>query len=281
MLRQAAVIVASKRSTLQLRRFAAAGSSTAQKRALNKQQLAPAAAVSPPAGKPSSPPPATPPSTGSDFTLPAISMAIVIAGGAYYFDIFGLQEKGSSTSTSSTKTSTITEKGNQPVKEDPVYQVKEDTIEEESNENIKPLESSEPTVTLEGTPDSGNRVVTIDFPKVVSRDIPPVRVIEHPTSGNRVKVDANKELTAKIPTAMDAAKELLNSEESAAALQQAYKALRVNQDRTLFEDLDQLTTSELKIRIVQLAAEMKDQTKWEAVRLQEHLSRKEKEVADK
>ena len=278
MLRHAAVSVVRKRSTLQLRRFAAAGSSSAQKRALNKQQIAPAS-VSPPAaaGKASSPPPATPPSSGGEFALPAIGLAVIIAGGAYYFDVFGLRKEGTLTTT----TKSITETGNQPVKEDPVYQVKEKTLEEENNENVEPMESSEPTVTLESTPDSGNRVVMIDVPKVVSRDIPPVRVIEHPASGNRVEVDTNKTRTAVLPNATDAAKELRNSEESAAALQQAYKALRVNQDRTLFDDLDRLTPSELKIRIVQLAAEMKDQTKWEAVRLQEHLARKEKELADK
>jgi hypothetical protein len=80
---------------------------------------------------------------------------------------------------------------------------------------------------------------------------------------------------------MDAAKELLKPDQTFAAWEAAHHAIRNTQDMTLFHDLDQLNPTELKVRVVQLASEMKNQSKWEAVRLHEHLTRKEKEVAEK
>ena len=52
-------------------------------------------------------------------------------------------------------------------------------------------------------------------------------------------------------------------------------------DDAYFKDLDELSTAQLKARVVQLASEMKDRTKWEAVRLKELLAMKEKEAAEK
>ena len=163
------------------------------------------------------------------------------------------------------------------IKEDPVYEVKKEGIEDDTKDTEEV--SSATTVEAEVAITSGNRVVSIDIPKVAQREIPPVRVIEHPETGNRVHMDVVTVKSEKFPTAMDATKELLKTEENDTALQEAHKALLANQDMTLFRDLDQLSSSELKIRVVQLATSMKDQTKWEAVRLQEHLSQKEKAVA--
>ena len=42
-----------------------------------------------------------------------------------------------------------------------------------------------------------------------------------------------------------------------------------------------MTKSQLKVRLVQMARDLEERTKWEAVRLQEFLSMKEKEVEDK
>jgi hypothetical protein len=48
-----------------------------------------------------------------------------------------------------------------------------------------------------------------------------------------------------------------------------------------WDNLDDMTQTQLKVRLVQLAKEMEDRTKWEAVRLQQFLLMKEKEVEDK
>lgn len=45
-------------------------------------------------------------------------------------------------------------------------------------------------------------------------------------------------------------------------------------------DLEQLSATQLQGRIVQLAMELKDRTKWEALRLKEFLAMKEQEVAN-
>eukprot|EP00957_Ditylum_brightwellii_P008944 677133-Ditylum_brightwellii.AAC.1 len=60
----------------------------------------------------------------------------------------------------------------------------------------------------------------------------------------------------------------------------AHKKLRANLNETFLADLDSLSLGELKIRVVQLVSEMEERTKWEAVRLKEFLSMKEKEVAE-
>ena len=293
MLRQAVFSIASKRSAIPLRHFATAAT-TGPKRALNKQQIV----ETPPSNTPPVPPPPVPPSgdgVASGLVAPALGIATVIAGGAYYFDVFGLKEEAKQTAVPTT------EPAKEDVSEDPVYEVKSegigDLLGEATQEEEEPSPAAEDPVhevkttggdaeakeeppASERGPAAGNRVLEINVPKVTQREVPPVRVIEHPASGNRVEMHVNKP-KEKVPTAMDAAKELLKPEQRAAALEAAYKAIRVTQDTSLFEDLDHLTPSELKVRVVQLASEMKNQTKWEAVRLQEHLARKEKEVAEK
>lgn len=84
-------------------------------------------------------------------------------------------------------------------------------------------------------------------------------------------------------TAANAMSELqsTNSLENSQTLKAAKAALRSDMDAEYFADLDKLSDSELKVRVVQLATEMSDRTKWEAVRLKEFLAMKEKEVGDK
>ncbi|KAL9182524.1 hypothetical protein ACHAXT_013176 [Thalassiosira profunda] len=69
--------------------------------------------------------------------------------------------------------------------------------------------------------------------------------------------------------------------ENSQTLAAAKAALRSDLDAEYFADLDKLSDSELRVRVVQLATEMSDRTKWEAVRLKEFLAMKEKEVGDK
>ena len=62
---------------------------------------------------------------------------------------------------------------------------------------------------------------------------------------------------------------------------ESHQSLWSAMDASFFSDLDSLSNAQLKARVAQLAAEMKDRTKWEAVRLKEFLAMKEKETADK
>lgn len=94
-----------------------------------------------------------------------------------------------------------------------------------------------------------------------------------------------KERDAVIPEAssMEATKELLSSQQqkSSETLRKAHQVLRDSVDESLFSDLENLTAAELRIRVVQLGTEMADRTKWEAVRLKEFMTMKEKEVGEK
>ena len=143
--------------------------------------------------------------------------------------------------------------------------------------------------------------------------------LEHPENGNRVDIDKINTFYQTVNTGRAKEEEALNAASSAAAaaaratqynesnetrsistaaeamselqstatlqnsqtLNAANAALRSDLDATYFTNLEQLSPSELRVRVIQLATEMADRTKWEAVRLKEFLSMKEKEVGDK
>mmetsp|Transcript_802 Transcript_802/g.1895 ORF Transcript_802/g.1895 Transcript_802/m.1895 type:complete len:659 (-) Transcript_802:49-2025(-) len=66
------------------------------------------------------------------------------------------------------------------------------------------------------------------------------------------------------------------------ALKEAHTELaKVGSMDVMGLDLDKMTPSQLKVRLVQMARDLEERTKWEAVRLQEFLTMKEKEVEDK
>ncbi len=66
------------------------------------------------------------------------------------------------------------------------------------------------------------------------------------------------------------------------ALKEAHSELaKVGSMDVMGLDLDKMTPSQLKVRLVQMARDLEERTKWEAVRLQEFLTMKEKEVEDK
>lgn len=72
------------------------------------------------------------------------------------------------------------------------------------------------------------------------------------------------------------------AERSDGALQEAHTELaKLSSFDVMGLDLDKMTKSQLKVRLVQMARDLEERTKWEAVRLQEFLSMKEKEVEDK
>ena len=86
-----------------------------------------------------------------------------------------------------------------------------------------------------------------------------------------------------ISTAESAMSELQSTStlQNSQTLAAANAALRSDLDMEYFKDIDALSESELRIRVVQLVTEMSDRTKWEAVRLKEFLAMKEKEVGEK
>jgi len=69
--------------------------------------------------------------------------------------------------------------------------------------------------------------------------------------------------------------------DSVAELNVVSSAMKKELDETILKDINSLDASELRYRIIQLAAEMKERTKWEALRLREFLGQAEKNAADK
>lgn len=164
------------------------------------------------------------------------------------------------------------------------------------------VESSEANTSA----DRGNRVTTIVVPPIDEENRPPQVVPanpEHPPNANKVTglpfggdADAAaggsggsasaEELAQRehaLVSAEEAAKEIASAAEgeTEAKLRAAHKSLRADLDESYLADLDSLGERELRIRVVQLASEMDERTKWEAVRLKEFLSMKEKETAEK
>jgi len=72
------------------------------------------------------------------------------------------------------------------------------------------------------------------------------------------------------------------NQRSDSALGQAHTELaKIGSFDIMGLDIDNMTPSQLKVRLVQMARDLEEGTKWEAVRLQEFLSMKEREVEDR
>lgn len=226
---------------------AAAGTSR-QKRALNPDQLHGSKNAADGAPTPS-PPAATtpPPSSGSGNSTPLVIAALgAVAGGAAYF-----------------------------------YATSNGT-EQEGSQPVKSSEASLPAKNDDGS--SANKVREVQIPpgmkNTTGKTVP---VTEHPEGGNRVDVRLEK---PKTPTDVydsrmtdNAIASLVGSrtEESAKSLLESHQSAWSSMDAAYFQDLDSLSMSQLKARVVQLSTEIKDRTRWEAVRLKEFLTMKEKE----
>ena len=163
-------------------------------------------------------------------------------------------------------------------------------------------ESSEASTSADG----GNRVTTIVVPPIDEENRPPQVVPadpEHPPNANKVtglpfggdadaaaggtggsgSAEESAQREHALVSAEEAAKEIASAAEgeTEAKLRAAHKSLRADLGESYLADLDSLGERELRIRVVQLASEMDERTKWEAVRLKEFLSMKEKETAEK
>mmetsp|Transcript_19515 Transcript_19515/g.27059 ORF Transcript_19515/g.27059 Transcript_19515/m.27059 type:complete len:610 (-) Transcript_19515:1142-2971(-) len=268
----------------------------AQKRALNKQQLAGqkegAGAGAASSGPKLDPPVATPSSDGGSGGGGGMVVmgALLLAGGGggyMYTNELGpfapeMEIAKDSSSPSPTTTKEIpAEKPAAPAVKEAKKEESAAPVEEKKVEEVAVVEKEEaPAVEV------SRGVTTISLPPPGTRPASePVPEVSHPTTGHRVSMAPGKPASSeKIESSVEqAARELRSSEDEAAdeTLKKAHKALRANLDESLLKDLDTLSATELKIRVVQLAAEMKERTKWEAVRLKEFLSMKEKETSDK
>lgn len=257
-----------------------------QKRALNQEQLEGTTKE----GSPSSPPPsaaalASSPSGGDGGggggnLLPALAGLTVLAGGGayYYFNMMEQQQQQGSQPNKPTA---------QPAPRKPL----ENTGTGASKKEIYPAKKEAATATTTKGSSGGNRVTTIQIPSKMKNAAPPAVAVAplpaHPQRGNRVSMNNN--VTKPKPPPVDttsvterAIAELrkTSSQETAQELVQSHRSLWKELDATVFADLDSLNNAQLKARVVQLATEMQDRTKWEAVRLKEFLAAKEKDFSD-
>jgi hypothetical protein len=266
MLRQ--VIIQSQRSAVGApsRRWLAAATAK-QKRGLEPHQLEGTKAADPHAKEP--PPPyeetplgVSPSSGGGDFMLPVAIAGSIFAGGAYYF--LNVREP--------------------PKPAGEVAEIKMSNPPKKEKTKAKPASTS----SAEKVSSEGNRVRSIEVPsKMKNSTAETISAPSHPAKGNRVGLQSSSKA---VPVVMEdssvtesAIRELNNSvtEKAATSLVKSHQSVWSAMDESFFADLDALNNSQLKARVVQLATEMKDRTKWEAVRLKEFLAMKEQETADK
>jgi hypothetical protein len=276
MLRQ--VIIQSQRSAVGApsRRWLAAATAKQNKRGLQPHQLEGTKATSPHATGP--PPPyeetplgVSPSSGGGDFMLPVAIVASFAAAGAYYF--LNVREPPKPAGeVAEIKMSNPPKKITTPKKE---------------KTKVEPAATS--SVGESAASSEGNRVRSIEVPsKMKNSAAETISAPSHPVKGNRVGLQSSSKVA--VPVVMEdssatesAIQELNNSvtEKAVTSLVKSHQSLWSAMDESFFADLDALNSSQLKARVVQLATEMKDRTKWEAVRLKEFLAMKEQETADK
>lgn len=288
MLRQAFFGCSSKGSSAAARRWLTAATSS-QKRALNPDQIRGASPQAPPLP----PPPAAAPITfaassggGNSFLFAGGAVSLLAGAGAYYY-YSTMNETKLLTQENTTELldSVKSENGSSFTKES----APQESFPKSSE---VPLQSSQAPI-LEKKTTTGNRVVSIAVPsKMKNSGTKRVAVTTpaHPEFGNRVSdlVPRSSESISEPPMddttmTVDAVEALRDSTSLAAteAVLKSHQSLWTAMDESFFHDLDSLTTAQLKARVMQLASELKDRTKWEAVRLKEFLAMKEKETADK
>jgi len=286
MLRQA--LTANSRSSVCRRWLTAAKGFKGSKRGLNPDQLSGGGTTAASTSKPTSPTPEVPPTPpppvaaakapldsggGNSSLLPLGVVGALALGGAayYYYGTTKEPEAAIATQEPSATDSTAAK----------ALKVESTPKEKEESKEVKAVSAETPT---------GNRVVSIAMPPKMKNSgaSSPPPPLSHPDGGNRVLMVARSstpaaaavEDTSQTQAAVQALKDS-STEEATAALVESHQSLWSAMDASFFADLDSLSNSQLKARIVQLAAEMKDRTKWEAVRLKEFLAMKEKETADK
>jgi len=225
----------------------------------------------------------------------AIAGLALVGGVAYYFNLIPGLGRGKTVDTPPGSVAPAKAVEETPVKEKPVEEipvevapievapVESDPVEKEPSAPAEePAPAEAPAVIVE----QAEEVVPKETNEEVKESTEENAVSEPVSSGSGVvaaPAEATEEAPTEIPRASvdEAVKELSTEEEVSRTLDEAHKALRANLHQSLFKDLDDLSSSELKIRVVQLAAELGERTKWEAVRLKEFLAMKERETSEK
>lgn len=229
----------------------AAAGTARQKRTLSPDQLQGSRNAD---GTPTPPPPATPSppassSSGNTTPLAVAALGLAVGGAVYYF----ANSNGS---------------------------------EQETSQPEKPTEGSFPPKKDDGH--SVNKVHDVHIPpgmkNTEGRAVP---IVGHPEGGNRVDVRLGKAnepthvYDSKMTDKAIASLAGSQTEEAARSLLESHQSAWSSMDANYFQDLDSLSVSQLKARVVQLSSEIKDRTRWEAVRLKEFLTMKEKETEAK
>jgi len=289
---------------------------SAQKRALNKEQVSggnKAEAVS----KPPPPPPSDSPSSSSSSSFPiaAVLAFSAIGAGAYYYNEQQQLQKTSSIVNEEHVKSEVEEE------EKPVLVAKEQEQEQVEGEvqatgvetqDLVEDKGSAPGVSVKdmltigfgGSLDNPIRLEANKSPATVFQKLDGARVsvdsmnaatsegdvtVESSDSiGTTVEVtDEENVIAKKQMSAVEAAAELFTRDVEKSAIELAQlraQSLRLDPSISELHDLsgiDKLSVGELRLRIMQLAAAIADSARHEAMRLKEYSAMAEKQTADK
>jgi len=286
----------------------------AQKRALNKTQLSGgkedgSAKIASSVGAESTP--QTPldggGSGGGGVLLPVLALAVTTAGGSYYMDLIpnnllpaALQKEKIEKIPSTPKHPENETKAITVVKEVVPKEEKKagngvgkklatETSAKQKDKDVKVLKRKKKVedkvvhrvTQIQAPPKDTKRIVSPPPPVQHAADAHKVTVENFETVYSTATEEKGKKATA---TVNDSEVELILEEGKSKTdieLVQAHLAIRANLDETLLKDLNNLSDIQLRVRVVQLASELQDRTKWEAVRLKEFLLMKEKEVNER
>jgi len=265
------------------RSYAAATSK--QKRALPKHQVQGTKGVADVTGKPDPPAAAAVgggggggsgnDGGGSNNMIPIAGGALLVAAGAAAYYWYG------------------TEAGNSAA--DDVKEQKKEAVEKVAAVK-KEAAASKDTTTVAKRPtsikaeDGSNHVLQIETPKGTIPTAPTIAPASHPEGGSRVTMESFQQPAAAAAagaasrvTVRDSLKELQDQidQETSDVVRRANQEVMRSFDESLFEGLDDMTPAQLKSRVMQLATEMKERTRWEALRLKKFLALKERETAER
>mmetsp|Transcript_3659 Transcript_3659/g.8835 ORF Transcript_3659/g.8835 Transcript_3659/m.8835 type:complete len:643 (-) Transcript_3659:125-2053(-) len=282
------------------RRSFAAAATSREKRALTEQQVKGTGGGTARTTKASTPPPppTTPPASsgggggGGGSMVPMLAVLAVAGGGgaAYYFDVFG----GSSSPSGDESKQQKEEEKRQ--KKNPVTVVEADVVETTKDDGTVQEEVvvTEETVSGGELKDAAAVVVSTEQEAEVVEQAAPVVVVEEPKTESPAPVTTTAAAAvASEPAPLSSSS--LDESKIMETLNELKAQLDAKTDKALTEahrelaklstldmdDLESMTPTQLKVRLVQMAKDMDEQAKWEAVRLQEFLALKEREVEDK
>ncbi|KAL7504839.1 hypothetical protein ACHAXN_003558 [Cyclotella atomus] len=275
---------------------------SAQKRALNKQQLEGSEAKPPPpphgggdAIKPASVPPASDGSSsgGGGGALVALLLAGGAAGAAYYNDMIPREYLPDFLSASSSSAPAVKKEKVSDELKQAVEQAKAASKKEAKSDGADETRPPEPEP-IEHPPD-GNRVtnekISTFYSKVndgKNREEQLSKAQESAAKATQYNegetiLSPRAAVDTALPSSASALRELQSKSQSEtqSAITATTLSLRSDLDQTFLSDLDSLSLPQLRTRFIQLVSELSDRTKWEALRIQEYTALKEKELSEK